>query len=335
MKYRYSVNNDNQLCIKLPKRKGLLPARGKFNIDKNNRLTYWLNEPDSWRREYGLLPRMVFKGGWRLNKNYDLELVLDKTKEQFQDDILVIKGNIMSIDGDILAFEAKTYDRHGLLHLRILKLSVIWLTDETNRLSFMVKKCSPDILTLEGKWQINENQQITYTYEKIDLKTKTKISHTLIFEGFWQISSADKLTYIFKHSPDSKFDFRVQIETPNIYPQAGCIKYRLGIGLRNDGHPQTKTVSLYGTWKFSKKLGLSFNIDYGQGRIQAIEFDSTVYFTKKDEIVFSLLNNRRETLGMSLIFTHKLLKEADAKLFLRLKKYKEEAGIEGGISIPF
>jgi hypothetical protein len=199
----------------------------------------------------------------------------------------------------------------------------------------MVKKCSPDILTLEGKWQINENQQITYTYEKIDLKTKTKISHTLIFEGFWQISSADKLTYIFKHSPDSKFDFRVQIETPNIYPQAGCIKYRLGIGLRNDGHPQTKTVSLYGTWKFSKKLGLSFNIDYGQGRIQAIEFDSTVYFTKKDEIVFSLLNNRRETLGMSLIFTHKLLKEADAKLFLRLKKYKEEAGIEGGISIPF
>jgi len=336
MKYRYSVNNDNQLLIKLPKMKEPLLARGKFDIDKDNRLTYWLNEPVSWRREYGLLPRIVFKGSWQLNKNYDLELVLDKTDRQFQDDILVIKGNIISTDRDILAFETKTYDRDSLLHIQILKLSVTWLTDETNRLSFIVKKYSPDILTLEGNWQINENQQIIYTYEKTDLKTKTKIFNTLIFRGFWQISSANKLTYIFKHSSDSKFDFRVQIETPTIYPQKGVIKYRLGVGIREDSATKEKLISLYGAWKFNRKLGLVFQMDYGKVEVKEIEFSADISVNQRNEIVFSLKDRSGEPLGLDVTFTHRFLNKLDAEAFLRVKGIlKRESAIEAGIRIPF
>jgi hypothetical protein len=331
MKNRYTVDKFNRLVIKQRHKRFL--TGGRFSIDKNNQLIYWLNEPISWRREYSLPKKIVFKGRWQLNKNYDLELVLDKTKKQFQDDILVIKGNIISTDRDTLAFETKTYDQNGLLHIRILKLSVIWFADETNRLSFIVKKQPDNILTLEGDWLINDNQQITYIYERTELKTKTRISNTLTFEGFWQISEANKLTYILKHSPDSRFDFRAQIETPNIYPQKGVIKYRLGVGIRQT--KKEKIISLYGTWKFSRKLGLIFQMDYGNGRICGIEFAADVFFDKKNEVNFSLKNKIDEPLGLSVTFTHKFLKELDAEAFLRLKGSYEESRIDAGVRIPF
>lgn len=313
-----------------------IPVQGRFSIDKNNQLIYWLNEPLFWRREYSLPGKIIFKGSWQLNNNYDLELVLDKTEKQFQDDILVIKGNIISTDRDILAFETKTYDQNGLLHIQILKLSVTWLTDETNRLSFIVKKYSPDILTLEGDWQMNENQQIIYTYEKTNLKTKSKISNTLTFQGFWQLSSANKLTYIFKHSSDSKFDFRAQIETPTIYPQKGVIKYRLGVGMREESPTKEKLISLYGAWKFSRKLGLVFQMDYGEGEVKQIEFSADISVNQRNEFIFSLKDRSGEPLGLNITFTHRFLNKLDAEAFLRLKEIlKRESVIEAGVRIPF
>lgn len=313
-----------------------LLANGKFDIDKDNRLIYWLNEPASWRKEYSLPGKIIFKGNWQLDKNYDLELVLDKTEKQFQNDILVIKGNIISTDRDILAFETKTYDQNGLLHIQILKLSVIWLADETNCLSFIVKKRSPDILTLEGDWQMNENQRITYTYEKTDLKTKSKISNTLTFQGFWQLGSANKLTYIFKHSSDSKFDFRAQIETPTIYPQKGVIKYRLGVGMREESPTKEKLISLYGAWKFSRRLGLVFQMDYGEGEVKQIEFSADISVNQRNEIIFSLKDRNGESLGLNITFTHRFLNKLDAETFLRVKEIlKRESAIEAGVRIPF
>ena len=335
MKYRYSVNNDNQLLVKLPKTKESLLARGKFDVDKNNRLLYWLNEPLSWRRQYSLPGKVVFKGSWQLNNNYDLELVLDKTEKQFQDDILVIKGNLISTDRDILAFEIKTYEQNGLLHIQILKLSVMWLTDETNRLIFIVKKRSPDILTLEGAWQINNNQQIVYTYEKTDLKTKSKNSNTLIFEGFWRISSYNRLAYIISKSTNSKFDFKVQIETPNVYPKKGVIKYRIGIGLKEIIPENLKVISLYGVWKFSRALGLIFEMEYAKGEFHSLEFGAEVNFTKNNQVSFKLTNKDGEDLGIEVIFTHRFLSKLDAEFFLKLRKVKEENAVEAGVRIPF
>jgi hypothetical protein len=333
MKNKYAVDNLNRLLIK-QKDKTLL-ALGEFSIDQKNRLLYWLNEPDSWRREYGLPKKVIFKGSWNLTRNYDLALVLDRTEEQSQGDVLNIKGNVISTDRDTLAFEIKTYDQNGLLHIRILKLSVIWLTDETNRLSLLVKKSPPDIVTLEGKWEINKTQQITYTYEKTDLKTKDKALKTLAFEGFWQISSANKLTYILKHSWESKFDFRVQIETPTIYPQKGVIKYRVGIGIRKERPQEEKIISLYGDWKFSRNLSLSYKMDYGRGDIHEIQFAAEVNFDKRNTIIFALKNKKGERLGISVTFEHRFLQRLDARGFLRLKKLKEASGIEAGICIPF
>ena len=333
MKNRYSINNSNQLIIRPPKSKVALPVNGSFSIDDDNRLRYWLNETSVWRKQYALPPRILFKGAWNLDANHDLTLILDKNKNQFQGDILIIKGNIILGDTDILAFQVKSYDRDGLLHIRILKLNITLLADESNRLCFMVKKLQPDILTLEGSWQLNDNQQIVYEYQRSDLETKVKISNTLIFRGFWQITSVNKLTYILKHSSNSRFDFRAQIETPTIYPQKGVIKYRLGIGIRENKSTE-KIVSLYGAWKFSRNLGLVFEMDYNRQGLESIEFAADVTF-QENVVSFGLKNEEGEPLGIILTFTHKFLKGLDARAFLRLKALEEESAVEVGLRIPF
>ncbi len=330
----YSLNSYNCLIIR-HKNKRLIPE-GMFSLSKDNRLYYWLNEPISWRRQYKLADKIAFIGNWQLNENYDLELNLRKARYGENGDVLDLKGEIISVDGDALVFGMSSRDKKGLSHLQILKLAGFWQADAYSRLAFQVKKeDSPDTLTLKGLWQINENQQISYTYQKVDLLTKTKRLQTLAFNGSWQINSANRLAYVFAHSLGSVFDFRVQLESPNVYPEQGVIKYRIGVGLRKEKPYQEKIISLYGTWKFSRNLGLIFQMDYGSDKVQELEFGALAHLNRRDEITFSLLNKRQESLGINLSFSHKFLKQRDAEAFVKLKKLGKELGVQAGVRIPF
>ncbi len=338
MKYKYSLNSKNQLLIKPPKQKIPIPVRGSFSVGKNNQLVYWLNEPASWRRLYHLPLKVSFAGNWKLNSNYDLELNLEETKNQYKGDRLILKGEIISTDRDALAFEIISRDEQGNSHIQLLELTGSWQADEFNRIIFTLKKkTSPDVITLEGSWQINKNQQIDYTYEKTLLKTKTKSSYILTFEGFWQINSSNRLAYLLSQSTKSYFDFRVRIESPNLYPKEGLIKYRIGIGLRKDKLYGEKIISLFGSWRFSRKAGLVFSMDYGKDKPRDIEFGANIHLNKRDEVVFTITNKEKEPIGFDITIHHTFLKNQDAQGFLRLKNIldNKEAGIEAGVFIPF
>ncbi|MCM8770290.1 MAG: hypothetical protein NC936_00265 [Candidatus Omnitrophica bacterium] len=323
----YTLDNSNRLIIKR-KGKTIIPD-GRFGMEEN-RLFFWLNEPPALRRQYRLPRRINLDGRWRLNDERELEIVSDK----YADGRLILKINIISASHDALIFGVNQIDNQGQSHLRILKLSGSWRSDAYNRINFIVeKKVLSDTLIFKSEWQINKNQQIVYLYETADLKTKAKIKNSLIFEGFWQINSNNRLTYIFEQSRKSRFDFRVQLETPNIYPQKGVIKYRVGIGARKERIK--KVIYLYGEWKFSRKLGLIFQMDYGKGKIMNINFSAVVHFKKENEIVFSLINKINEPLGINVIFTHRFLKMLDAETFLRIKRTQRESGLEAGLRIPF
>ena len=324
----YHIDDVNRLVIR-QKNKCLSP-RGNFKIDRNNRLYFWLNESLSWRREYQLPERIDLDGRWQLNDERDLEIISDR----YADNRLLLKINLIGATEDNLTFGLNQLDRQGQSHLRILKLSGFWKADEYNQINFVVeKKTLSDTLIFKGAWQINNNQKITYIYEKTDLKTKTKTVNSLVFEGFWQINSSHKLTYILEHSTKSRFDFRAQLESPNIYPKEGTIKYRIGIGARKER--VKRIIYLYGEWKFDRKLGLAFQMDYGKGKIRNIEFGTTMHLDKENEIMFSLMNKIDESLAINVIFTHRFLKQLDAEAFLRIKKLQRESGIEAGIRIPF
>ncbi|MGD0335687.1 MAG: hypothetical protein ABSB18_01100 [Candidatus Omnitrophota bacterium] len=343
MKNKFSLNPDNQLLIKSSRAKTPILCNGSFSVT-NNQLVYYINESDSWRREYSLPERIAFTGTWKLDSNYDLELLLEESETQHAGDRLIINGKIISAENNCLVFEAisKKISRGqqsepGQYSFQLLKLSGIWRADEYNQLSFAVKKdVNPDIMTFQGAWWINQNQKITYTCVKKDLRTKARVTSTIEFEGFWEIGDSQKLRYILSESTGSSFNFRIQLESKNLYPTAGVIKYRIGIGASTRNRPREKTISLFGTWKFSRSLGLLFEMDYGEGRFRALEFGASVVLSPNNKFSFNLKDQRNQPFGLILTFTHKFLKMHDAEAFIRLETLLGKEGrAEVGVHIPF
>jgi len=214
-------------------------------------------------------------------------------------------------------------------HLRILKLKGSWRANDYNELCFEVtaRKGPPEIYTFKGSWKLNNNQQIEYISEDG--------RDTLTFKGYWNIFSANRLVYLFEGSSTSRFEFKVQLESATFYPKKGEIRYRFGVGFRKSRlRASGQLLILYGEWKFGRDLGLTFQMDYGQGKVRAITFGAEVIFGR-NKVTFALKNELGEPLGITLTMTHKFLKSLDTEAFIRLKSHQKELGIEAGITLPF
>jgi len=213
--------------------------------------------------------------------------------------------------------------------LRILKLKGTWRANNYNELVFEVTghKGKRETYVFKGSWKVNSNQQIEYTFEDS--------RDTLTFKGFWKINSANRLVYVFEGSSTSRFEFKVQLESANIYPKKGEIRYRIGIGLRKSRLTAPgNLLILYGEWKLSRNLELTFQMNYGKGRISAIEFGATLTFGR-NKVILALKDEFGKPLGITLTLSHEFLKIRDAQVFLRLKSLQREQAIEAGITIPF
>lgn len=337
-KNSYSLDSNNRLLIRRAGSKKAIPLNGVFRVTRDNRLTFWLNEPISWRKDNNLPKKITFTGTWRLDDNCDLEFVLDKSRYQNAGEKLGLKGKLIAAEADSIVFAVSTYKESvsRVSRVQTIRLTGLWQADRHNRLSFVVtRKLLSDTLVFEGGWQVNRNQQITYIYEKTDLKTKTRISEEVVFRGYWQIVTNKKLVYILSRDSGSCFAFRVQLETPNLYPQEGKIKFRLGVGLKKNKPPVPKTICLYGEWKFFRKSGLVFTMEYAAGIIHNLEFGFTVIVSKTNSITVSLLNKENEPTGISVTMTHRFLRAKNAEGFIRVKPGGRSRGIDAGLTFPF
>jgi hypothetical protein len=248
-----------------------------------------------------------------------------------ESDTLVIE-TIQTIEGDTLVSGDTLRSRVSpdtVSRLRIIKLKGTWYANDYNELCFEVacRKGPPETCTFKGSWKLNNNQQIEYISE--DGRDK------LIFKGYWDIALANRLIYIFKGSSTSRFEFKVQLESSVFYPKKGEIRYRIGVGIRQSRLTAPgQVIILYGEWKFGRDLGLTFQMDYGQGKVRVIEFGAGVTFDR-NKVIFALKNEFGEPLGITLTMTHKFLKHLDVEVFLKLKSRQKEQTIETGITIPF
>ena len=257
-----------------------------------------------------------------------------KLKDAFRRRFIVAESDGLVIETN--QTESKTYEQ-GLspkgtvpsTHLRVLKLKGTWRANDYNELCFEVtgRKGPPETFTFKGSWTLNNNQQIEYT--SIDGRD------TLTFKGYWQLPSANRLVYALEGSTTSRFEFKVQLESPSLVPKAGEIRYRIGIGARQSRlTAHAPVVTLYGQWKFCRTLGLTFQMDYGPNRVKEIEFGATVTFGR-NKVAFALKNEFGEPLGTTLTMTRKFLESFDAEAFIRLKSRQKEYGVETGVTIPF
>jgi len=327
------IDEDNQIILKPSFGVKPVKVKGKFATDNDNNLIYLVKEPLSWRRQYQLPQRLEFKGRWKLNSNHDLVLDL-QDKDNFGKNTLVLKGKILTVNKDFLDFQIKTKQQATIEIIHILRIKGTWQADRFNRITFEVeRKVIPEALIFKGAWDINKSQQITYCYDKTSLKTKTKIKESLVFDGFWQITKKDKLRYVLLNSRDSYFDFKVQVESTNIYPKEGEIKYRLGVGLRENR--RVKIISLFGTWKIGRKGDISFDMDYGKTQKLALNFLGSIKLSSKKELVFDLKDLTGKSLGVSLLYKLNLLSKKNLEYFLQFKNKDKDFYIGAGGTLRF
>ena len=332
-KLRYEVDPHNRLIIqetgkKLPLTRFRRVLDGRFKTGPNNSLIYHIKAP-----MYGVTPdlkaphQVKFRGKWSLTKNHDLKLTLDKWRRQRVGDELTLQGQIVAASADSISFAVTTRSKKDIATTDILKLQGRWQADEHNRLTFRVKKGEGrhDTLTLDGIWEVDKNHRIVYRYEKAQLIRKRRLKKTIIFEGHWDIAKRNRLSYQISRQAKSIFEFQTAIAALD----KNYIKYRVGIGISGKKQPIRGVITLFGTWKIKRNIGLLFEIKYEEGKTKAIVFGANAKLTKTDNVEFKLKNYLHKDLGMELKLSRKLLK-GDCQAFLKLLKSKKEASIYVG-----
>lgn len=326
-KIRYELDPHNRLVVNSDKKSELTKFRkvldGSFKTDKNNNLTYHIKSPLS--KEENIPHQLKLRGRWSLTKNYDLRLTLDKEGRETFGDQITLQGEILEVNSNSLLFAITTKTKDNIQSSYILNLGGSWRADKHNRLSFHIRKEEGrhDILTFKGAWEVNKNHQIIYDYKKSDLIRKSSKAHTLIFKGYWDIKSSTRISYILNKDTNSVFQFRT---SAGIF-KGNYIKYELGIGLNNRRMPKKQAVTLFGRWKIKKDVGLMFEVEYENKKINEIIFGAEAKLTDKDTILFKLkedITNR--DIGIKVELSHDILK-GDGQAFMRLLRERGESAI--------
>ena len=289
------------------------------------------------KKDFPLLPskKEMQLGKWSLTPNHDLKLTFAQEQGQPFRKNLTLTGNIISVDANELVFAARARTDEGIESIRLLKLGGVWRADDQNRLTFLVKKGrkEEEPLTFEGAWELGEHHEILYRYQKKDLATGVKTEELLSFRGVWDIDEKDQLTYRLDLSGKSRFDFQATVQSPSLLERKGEIRYQVGI--RFSGQKTLlREVVLFGKWKVSKDLSLSFEIEYEEGRRHALFFKTAYRVGEKDEIIFALKDRRGVGLGIEVTFTRSFF-EGEGKAFLRFYQDAVESRIEGGLRLSF
>ncbi|MFC1514728.1 hypothetical protein ACFL5X_02395 [Candidatus Omnitrophota bacterium] len=341
MPLKYSLNKDNQLTVKAPGLTKPKTLTGSFQTDHNNNLIYLVNEPSGWHKDFNIPSRLKFTGKWKFTDKHDLALEVTKQKSHAKTS-LVLTADIIKPEKESLLFRVRTKPSRTATEISLLTLRGAWRQDKLNRLVFDISHSqSTGSLTFKNTWKLDKNHQIIYTYQSLQTKQK----NTIRFEGSWRLTAKNKLGYILetisssrtykrkKSATDLDFNFRVHLQTPTIYPQAKAIKYRIGIGTRLKRKEQTLT--LYGAWKFSRTLGLTFAIDYGKGRVEEAGFSFGFNLSKQDRVIVGLKSKGGQPLGINLVFTRKFLAKKAFEYFLRLRLTGKKPSFDLGGTLKF
>lgn len=325
-KVRYELDPHNRLVAEsvrlteLPRFRRVLD--GYFKVDKQNNLVYHIKSPlpSDAKAPY----QVKLRGNWSLTQNHDLRFTLDKWARETLGDELTLQGDIIDVNKNSLTFAVTTRTKEGNPSVYILKLEGAWQADEKNRLTFRVKKGKDeyDILAFDAGWEIGKNYQIIYHYEKAQMLRKLKQVRTLTFQGYWDIKDKTRISYVIDKDLGSGFDFKTDL---GIFKD-DYIKYELGIETAHKLRPIKRTVILFGTWKIKKGIGLVFEVESEKRKIYNLIFSAQVRLTDKDTILFKLKNEVHRDIGAELELSHQILSR-DGQAFIRLLKSRQESAI--------
>ena len=321
---KYEIDPHNRLVIVKRVRRVL---DGRFKVDHANNLIYHVKAP--LQGDTGSPNQLMLKGSWSLNNDHTLVFTLDKWARQTFGDQLMLQADLLDAKANSIAF-AVTTRGGGAGSTYILELGGAWQADDRNRLSFRVKRerSRYDILTLEGAWEIGKNHEIVYKHESSCLIRNKRRVHTLTLKGHWDITGKRRISYILDaEAGNSAFDFKTGL---GVF-EGGRIKYEIGIGMAKRLKPLRRILTLFGSWRIKKDIGLSFDVEAARGRIYTIAFGADVRMMGDGTLSFKLRDILEDNeLGITVELSRRILK-GDGGIFLEFLKSKGgEAAIMAG-----
>ena len=288
----------------------------------------------------------TFEGKWQLDENHGLIY-----KERGRKKEARFKGTLVSVERGSLVFSSSIKEDEKRTVTRLFKLSGSWQVDPKNRIVFEVERGArkTDRLTLKGTWELGPRYEILYTYKQARLKTKTKVTQTLVFKGHWDLTERNRLAFQIEGDSDSTLRFKGAFESPSLLvPQGlsrssernimegiakkGEIRYRIGFEI--GGRRRYETLTFFGEWKISNDLELSFEMEYAKGEKRAFTFGATYHFNEDTSVTVELKAPNGKPLGLEVTFTREFFGK-DGQLFLRLRKTAEESSAEAGVRLRF
>ena len=280
-----------------------------------------------------ILGKELIDGTWKLTPRHEVQY--RRRRENLRSPLeeeVVLRGNLIAAEGAGLVISAWERRTGGELASRFLTLKGRWEADSKNRFNFLAERQEgrEDRLVFSGGWEVNDQNEILYRYERLDEKTKKRQIHTLVFRGSWQVDGGRLFTYILDRNSESAFRFRGTFQTASISARQGALRYQIGVEV--EGRQRIQTITLFGKWKLSRNLGLEFELASGSGGKRSLAFGAT-YSTDSGRFISAKLTTKQgKSLGMELILTQEFLK-GQGEAFLRLKKSLEESAVEGGLRI--
>ena len=239
------------------------------------------------------------KGRWELTPDHEIQYRSQDKDEEFR-----FKGALIAAEPEalILSFTQKQSDQKTVT--RLGRLAGSWSLDGQNRMRFEIEREDgrKEALIFKGAWRIGPKNELIYTYRQEGLKKK-KIVRELAFTGFWDLSEDNRLAYWLGGDSDAAFRFRGAFQTGSLLAKKGEIRYQAGAEV--SGRHKAQTLVLFGKWKVSRDFGLSFEIEYKEGRKRALVFSAERALSKNTDLSFELKSRAGEPLGVELILESK------------------------------
>jgi len=320
---KYEIDPHNRLVTRETGKKTRISGfrhviEGRFKIGRGNTLIYHIKAPSgSIAKKYNFPHQLRLKGNWSLTDEHNLRLTLNKWGRQTFGDELILKGEIVKADSSSIFFAVTQRTKEGARSTYILRLEGKWQADKRNRLTFRIKKEKKrhDVLIFDGIWEIDRTNRIIYTYER------GKKRHSLLLKGFWNYSRKGVLTYDLDLKGKSHFDFKVG----KGIAEKDLIRFELGIGVSRRKKPYRKDFILYGRWKIKRGIGLIFEVRYGSSRLSALRFEAEAELIGRSRIRFALRNMEGQGLGIGLTLSGSMLKGCGESFIRLLRSAKEQA----------
>jgi hypothetical protein len=324
VKVRYEIDPHNRLAV-VGFNKFRTVVDGEFELGGKNSLIYHVKKSDN----IDIPQQIKFRGSWSLDKDHNLIFTFDKWNNQVQGNRLILKSDLVSATENELVFSVET--KEGASNRTcsyLLKFSGIWQADKYNRLTFNIEKeeGQSNALTLQGVWSVNKQNEIVYSYVRTLKGKKEKIENGIILRGYWEISEKNRVAYVLNENIGSQFDFKVSFQKA----EKNFLKYSIGVGYAS----KQKTTTLFGTWKLDKDLGLIFEIEYSDDRIQEMVFGADCKWDGGYALELRLKNKLNKDLGVSVNLSKKLF-DGQGEAFVKALASEKEVSIVGGVGFKW